>query len=76
MNETEKAPEVQVRVKKGNSFRTVEESGEEVSRHAIFTLGIATFAAASWAIVCLSKAIIDQGPLALLRMLGEALMGK
>ena len=76
MNKTEKAPEVQVRAKRRNSFRTVEESDGEVSRYAMLTITIATFATASWAIVCLSKAIIDQGPLAMLRMLGEALMGK
>jgi hypothetical protein len=69
-------PEVQVRVKRRNPFRAAEESGEDVNSYAMFTLGIAAFAAGSWAIVCLSKAIIDEGPLSLLRLLGEALMGK
>jgi hypothetical protein len=76
LNETERPPEVQVRVKRRNPFRAAEESGEDVNSYAMFTLGIAAFAAGSWAIVCLSKAIIDEGPLSLLRLLGEALMGK
>jgi len=76
LNETEKQPEVLARVRRSNSFRTAEESGEVVNNYAMITLGIAAFSAGLWAIVCLSMAIFDQGPLSMLKQLAEALMGK
>ena len=77
LNETDNGPEVLVRVKRGNPSPIAEESSEVVvNNYAMFTLGIAAFSAGFWAIACLSKAMIDQGPLSMLMMLGEALLGK
>ena len=76
MNDNEKRPEVLTRVKKRVLFRTADESGEEVTSYTMLTLTIAAFSFGSWAVICLSKAIIDEGPLSIIRMMAEALMGK
>ena len=76
MNEKDKGPEVLTKVRKRNSFIVTDEGEAEVNSYAMFTLGIAAFSFGFWAIVCLSKAIFDQGPLAILRSLTEALLGK
>ena len=69
-------PEVLTRVKKRISFRTSDESGEEVINFAMLTLSIVALSIGSWAMICLSKAIIDKGPLSIIKMLSEALLGK
>ena len=76
MNEKERPPEVLTRVKRVTSSNIPDESGQEVNSYTMFTLGVAAFSVGFWAIACLSKAIIDKGPLSMLRMLAEALMGK
>ena len=76
MNEKERPPEVLTRVKRATSSNIPDESGQEVNSYTMFTLGVAAFSVGFWAIACLSKAIIDKGPLSMLRMLAEALMGK
>ena len=76
VNEKDKSPEVLTRVKKRHSFLAKDEGEAEVSSYAMFTLGIAAFSFGFWAIACFSKAIIDQGPLAILKSLAEALLGK
>ena len=76
MNEQERPPEVLTRVKRVTSSNIPDESGQEVNSYTMFTLGVAAFSVGFWAIACLSKAIIDKGPLSMLRMLAEALMGK
>mgnify|MGYP003573829013 FL=1 len=75
-NNEQREPEVLTRVKKRISFRTTDERGGEVTNYTMLTLTIAAFSIGSWAMICLSKVIIDKGPLSIIRMLSEALMGK
>ena len=79
MKNNDRQPEVLVRARQGNSYPTAgnrEEAGEILSRYTMFALGIATFSAGFWAISCLAKVMLAEGPLALLKQLAAALMGK
>lgn len=79
MKNNDRQPEVLARVRQGNTFRTAgnrEGAGEILNRYTMFVLGIAAFFVGFWAISCLSKAMLTEGPLALLKQLATALMGK
>lgn len=76
-------PDTQIKVKErfqpDNTFYLEDEEeqgGEAISRYTIFTLGIAAFTAGAWGLACLSKAMIAEGPLAVLEQLATALWGK
>ena len=69
-------PEVLTRVKRGHSSFSTDEGEQEVSSYTMFTIGIAAFSIGFWAIACLSKVMIDKGPLSILKMLAGALLGK
>lgn len=79
MKNNDRQPEALVRVRQDNSYHTTgnrEEAGEILSRYTMFALGIATFSAGFWAIACLTKVMLAEGPLAILKQLTAALMGK
>jgi len=52
------------------------EGEEEASRFTLFLIGAASFAVGFWGIACLVKAMMDQGPVAMIKQLTIAVLGQ
>ncbi len=72
-------PETLTRVKTRNSFHTSGQALENeaaTNRYAMFILGAVSFFAGFWAIACMVSAMLQIGPLAIIKQLANAITGQ
>jgi hypothetical protein len=72
-------PETLTRVIERNSFNAYgqdREKEETTNRYTMFILGAASFVAGFWAVACLISAMLQNGPLSIIKQLAAAITGK
>ena len=72
-------PETLTRVKGRNSFYASGHALEDeaaTTRYPMFILGAASFFAGFWALACLVSAVLQSGPLSIIKQLATAISGQ